>query len=146
MSGRTCRATSSNTQVRTVTSSIHQGRPCQPCILCKASNFSKYFHPKSWKDKSLLENLRKYEPFVDIQLDSCICRLCRDDVSRICNETFVPRWKRCTNNSKCYIHGCKNAVHRVTKVATRTEVCDFFGMPIIAMTALGHLFVMNTMV
>ena len=78
----------SNTQVRTVTSSIHHGRPCEPCILCKAGNLSKYFHQKSWK--GILESLRKCEPSINIQLDSCICRPCRDDISRLCDDKFVP--------------------------------------------------------
>ena len=128
MSGRTCRTRLSNTQVRSVTSSVHPGRTCLPCALCNTSNLSKYFHPK---DKTLFENLRKCEPSIDVQPDSCICRLCRDDVSKISDENFIPRWKRLRNvdNDTCYVHGCKNAVHKVTKVATRTQVCDFFKLP-----------------
>ena len=121
MSGRACRTRVSNIQVRTVTSSIHHGRPCQPCILCKASNLSKYFHPKSWKDKSLLDNLRKCEPSVNVQLDSCICRPCRDDISRLHDDKFVPRWKRLNNEGiECYIQECKNSVYRVTNVVTKS--------------------------
>ena len=36
---------------------------------------------------------------------------------------------RNTEDSECYIHGCKNAVHRVTKVVTRSQLCEFFSMP-----------------
>ena len=49
----------------------------------KQGNNSKYFHPKSWKDSSLLERLRILEPSLEIQLDSCICRLCRDNMKGI---------------------------------------------------------------
>lgn len=56
----------SGTDVRKVTCSVHQGRDCQPCILCKKGNQSKYFHPKSWKDDSLLQSLREYEPCINI--------------------------------------------------------------------------------
>ena len=88
------RSRSSTTQVRINCYSIHPGRPCQPCILCKTSNLLKYFHPKSWKDKTLLENLRKCEPSVVVQLDNCVCRLCQDDISMLCDDAFVPRWNR----------------------------------------------------
>ena len=61
-------------------------------------------------------------------LDSCVCRLCRDDISRLCDDAFVPRWNRLKviENSTCYIQGCTNTVHRVTKVVSRPEL---FGIP-----------------
>ena len=127
-----CRTRSGNTQLRQVTCSIHPGRPCQPCSLCKQGNQSKYFHPKSWKDKTLLEHLRKYEPSFDIQPDSCICRLCRDDVSKINYDGFIPRWKKMKRHehAKCYIFGCKNSVYKVMKLVNKAGVCDFFGVQI----------------
>lgn len=71
MSTRFRKTRSKNTEVRVVASAIYQGKPCHPSILCKASNLSKHFHPMSWKDATLYENLRKYGPSVDVQLDSC---------------------------------------------------------------------------
>ena len=88
--------------VREVTCSVHSGRPCQPCILCKQGNLSKYFHPKSWKNNALLHQLRELEPSVDIQSDSCtcICRPCRDDISKISSSGFVPRWRKLKRSYK----------------------------------------------
>ena len=118
------RTRSVNMQLRQVSRSIHQGQLCQPCILCKQGNQSKYFHPKSWKDKSLLEQLRKYEPSTDIKLDSCICRSC----SNICDDSFVPRWRKLRNgeHAKCYVLGCQNAVHKVTKLVNKASLRNFF--------------------
>lgn len=64
----------------------------KPCILSRAKNLSKYFHPKLWKTNFVQEPL-KYEPTGDVQLVSCICRLCWEDVSTISDKTFVPRWR-----------------------------------------------------
>ena len=86
--------------MREVTCSVHSGRPCQPCILCKQDNLSKYFHLKSWKNNALLHQLRELEPSVDIQSDSCICRPCRDDISKISNSGFVPRWRKLKRSYK----------------------------------------------
>ena len=52
---------------------------------------------------------------MDVWLDSSICRLCRDDVSK------VPRWRRATKNASttCIIEGYKNPVDKITKVVGR---------------------------
>ncbi len=55
--------------LRLVTSHV---QPCQPCILCKKGNQSKYFHPKSWKDASLFERLKQFEPSLGIEPQSCM--------------------------------------------------------------------------
>ena len=102
--GRNCRTRSGGTQLRQVTSSIHPGQPCQPCILCNQGNHSKYFHPKTWKDDTLVARLKQYvEPDIDIKPDSCICRSCRDDVNKIDNPSFTPRWRKSktTCNASC---------------------------------------------
>ena len=70
-------------QVQQVYSTVHKDRPCQPCILCKQGNHSKYFHPKFWKDPTLLERLKQYEPSLNILSETCICQLCRDDLSNL---------------------------------------------------------------
>ena len=126
----TCRTRSGTPQVRQVTCSIHPGRPCQACILCKQGNLSKYFHPKTWKDKTLVEHLREYEPSVDIQPDSCICRPCRDDVSKIHTANFTPRWRKLKVHEKpeCYIPGCSNIASKVTKLTTKASMCDLLGV------------------
>ena len=95
---------SSTAETRKVTSSVHQGRDCQPCILCKKGNQSKYFHPKSWKDDTLLQSLRDHEPSLNIQPESCICRPCRNDVSHISEDGFIPRWRKQTPQlQECWI-------------------------------------------
>ena len=122
-----CRTRSGNKQLRQVTCSVHQGRACHPCILCKEGNHSKYFHPKSWKDSNLVDILRKREPHINIQPDSCICRLCKDDVSKIHNADYVPRWNRAKKQeyANCFIPGCNNSVHRVTKLVDKQSLCGF---------------------
>ena len=110
-------------RVRQVTCSVHPGRPCQPCILCKQGNLSKYFHPKSWKNKALLDQLRELEPSIAIQLDSCICRPCRDDISKITNHGFVPRWRKVKRSQHCYVPGCSDSVQRVTKLVDKETLC-----------------------
>ena len=79
---------------REVTSSVHQGHLCTPCILCKKGIQSKYFHPKSSKANSLLKKLQEYEPTLGIGPDSCICRVCRNEISDIDNDGFSPRWRK----------------------------------------------------
>ena len=55
------------TELHTVVSSVHPCKHCQPCIFCKKGNQSKYFHPKTWKDPSLLPCLQEYEPLLKIE-------------------------------------------------------------------------------
>ena len=121
-----------NRQHRQVTSSIHQGRPCHPCILCNQGNLSKYIHPKTWKDESVFEQLKAYEPSIAIMPDSCICRLCRDDVSKIVNKRdgFIPRWRKVSTNvhTYCQIPMCNSAVYKVTKVASTSDILKVFGV------------------
>ena len=119
-------------QVRQVYSAVHKGRPCQPCILCKQSNQSKYFHPKLWKDSTLLERLKQHEPSLDILPETCICRLCRDDLSKLGDEDHTPRWKKLnkTRDKKtCYVSGCSGASYKVTKLASKATLDKLFDTP-----------------
>ncbi len=81
---------------RHVTSAVHPGRPCEECALCKKKDLSKYSHPKSWKDPSLLQQLQAAEPSLNVQPESCICLLCRRDVSDVNDVSFSPRWRKNT--------------------------------------------------
>ncbi len=93
---------------RHVTSAVHRGRPCEECALCKKKDLSKYSHPKSsWKDPSLLQQLQAAEPSINVQPESCICLLCRRDVSDV---SFSPRWRKNIGIVKliCYIPNCTN--------------------------------------
>ena len=125
-----CRTRFTNTQVRQVNSSVHPGRPCDPCLLCKQGNNSKYFHPKSWKDTSLLERLQILEPSLEIQPDSCICRLCRDDMKNINDEGFTPRWRKVAKKSEikmCCVPGCVQLFKKNTKLVNREAIVSLFG-------------------
>ena len=113
-------------QVRQIHSSVHKYRPCQPCILCKQGNLSKYFHPKQWKDATLLESLRQSEPLLNILPDSCICRLCRDDLSKLGNEGNTPRWRRInikcnTDKRVCYMSQAV-VIHPLRSLGTINEL------------------------
>ena len=126
-----CRTRCSDTQVRQVNSSVHPDRPCDPCILCKQGNNSKYFHPKSWKDSSLLEHLRRLEPSLEIQLESCICRLCRDDMKGISDENFIPRWKKVAKKNEtkdCCIPRCTHVAKKVTRLVDIETIMSLFGV------------------
>ena len=116
--------TRSGDPVRQVTSAVHSGRPCNPCLLCKQGNLSKYVHPKSWKNAQLLDRLRSYEPNLDIQLDSCICRLCRDDISKISDENFLPRWKKSSQRKHCLVPTCDRMSSKVTHLVDQSTLCE----------------------
>ena len=121
-------------QVRQIHSSVHKDRPCQPCILCKQGNQSKYFYPKQWKDATLLESLRQSEPLLNILPDSCICRLCRDDLSKLGNEGHTPRWRRIntkcnTDKRVCYVPDCCNPSIKVIRLASKGTINELFQIP-----------------
>ena len=102
--------------LRPVTSHVHPGQPCRPCILCKIVNQSKYFHPKSWKDPSLLERLQEFEPSLCVELHSCICRPCRNELKDITNHQFVPRWRKHKGMTQsCFVPECMNDAQKITK-------------------------------
>ena len=89
---------------------------------------SKYFNPKSWKDNSLLKCLQEYEPTLDINPESCICRSCRNDVNNIGDDKFVPRWRKhtITTEKNCYVPGCNSTASKVTKMTDRATVHTFY--------------------
>ena len=60
-------------------SDVHAGRKCTPCKLYGESA-SAYTHPATWKNREDLVFLRKVEPYINIQEDSCICRNCRINI------------------------------------------------------------------
>ena len=99
---------------RQVTCSVHPERPCHPCILCKKG---KILSPKN-TDKTSLELLRQFEPELSIEPTSCICRNCRDDICRLSESSFVPRWKKSHNDSdKCSIPECDKLAYKVTNLS-----------------------------
>ena len=128
-----CRASRANSSdLRPASSSVHQGQPCQPCLLCKRANLSKYFHPKSWKDESLIYRLQQFEPTLDIQPNSCICRGCRNDINSIGKDSFVPRWRKDRNlegtANECYVSDCMENACKVTTLADKSTACSLFHM------------------
>jgi len=84
-------------------------------------------HPKAWKNPSLLQQLQTAEPSLNIQPDSCICLLCRKDVSSITDDSFSPRWRRNIDTVRqCYIPDCQNTDIKVTKQASLQDLITFF--------------------
>ena len=122
------RTTRSGDQLRQVISDIHRGRPCDPCLLCKQGNVLKYVHPKSWKNEHLLSRLRQYEPSLDVQPDSCICRLCRDDISKIDDDNFMPRWRKNNQKNKCFLPDCTNISSKTTQLVDYSRLCNLFNI------------------
>ena len=111
--------------MRLVTSHVHPAQPCRPSILCKIVNQSKYFHPKSWKDPSLLERLQEFEPSLCVELHSCICRPCRNELKDITNHQFVPRWRKHKGMTQsCFVPECMNDAQKVTKLADRSTLLN----------------------
>ena len=108
-------------------------RPCQPCILCKQGNLSIYFHPKTWKNRASIDQLRVFEPALAIQLDSCICRRCIGNVEMMSvssQSSFIPRWRKKSSPHKhCCVPGCVNPTQKVTKLVNHEQICEFFSMP-----------------
>ena len=94
----------------------------QPCLLCKKANQSKYFHPRAWKDDSLLECLKQFEPSFSIQRDSCICRSCNNEVKYITNVQFIPRWRK----AKKDLPECTQHAHKVTKLVNKQTLSHLF--------------------
>ncbi len=112
---------------RHVTSAVHPGRSCEECVLCKKKDLSKFSHPKSWKDPSLLQQLQAAEPSLNVQPESCICLLCRRDVSNVNDVSFSPRWRKNTGIMKliCYIPNCTNTDIK-TKLIDVQQLTPFF--------------------
>ena len=131
MSQGACRTRYGNLPVRQVFCSVHPERPCDPCILCNQGNMSKYFHPKTLRNKSLCEQLKLYEPSLQIMPESCICRLCRDDIDKLSQNGFVPRWRKNKQQTQptCQIPNCTDNVEKVTKLGTKSQIFHFFGFP-----------------
>ena len=117
---------SAERDVRLVTSNVHPGRPCQPCVLCNRGNLSKYFHPKSWKDVSLLETLQQHEPSLHIQADSCICRPCQNEVKDIKRDQFIPRWRKSRMTQICIVPECTHSAQKATKLTSKSAILSFF--------------------
>ena len=125
-------AATMTSDLRPVTSSVYQGQPCQPCILCKRANMSKYFHPNSWKDDSALQKLWEFELALDIKPESCICRNCRLDMSCIDESDFIPRWRKMNDpneiEQQCYVSQCNECVCKITTLSDKSTICSSFGM------------------
>ena len=111
---------------RGVTYNVHLGRPCQPSILCKQGNLSKYFHPKTWKNRASIDQFREFEPALDIQLDSCICRRCIRNVETMSVSSqsgFIPRWRKKSSPHKhCCVPECVNPAQKVTKLVNHEQM------------------------
>ena len=72
-----------------------------------------------------------YEPSLQIMPESCICRLCRDDIDKLSQNGFVPRWRKNKQQTQptCQIPNCTDNVEKVTKLGTKSQIFHFFGFP-----------------
>jgi len=117
------------TNSREVHSVLHPDRPCHPCILCHKGNQSRYFHPKTLKDPSILEFLQTYEPDLAIKADSCICRSCKNELIKVKGSDIIPRWRKAIihkTNENCCIPLCLS-VENITKCVTnKLKVLQYF--------------------
>ena len=115
-------------ELRQVTSTVHPGRFCQPCALCKKGNQSKYSHPKSWRTPLLLQQLQQFEPSLNVQPESCICQACRRDVVNLNNgdNSFTPRWRKPVVVKSCIVNGCTNSEIKVTTEMELEAFIQFF--------------------
>ena len=108
---------------RQLTSEVHNGAACADvCTLCEQPGKIKYSHPKTWKDKTALQQLKIIEPQKLITPESCICQLCRDDVSKIISDpSYNPRWRKVKPDEQwCSIHvdQCSSEGKLKTKLVT----------------------------
>ena len=96
--------------------------------MCKKGHQSKHFHPKNWKDPTLLEHLQKYEPSLHITSESCLCRPCNNQVSEIGTSNFIPRCRKNVNTQikYCCIPGCSNLNIIATTLVSIDSAREFF--------------------
>jgi len=81
----------------------------QRCSLCNGHH-THFSVPNHWKD----DQARTYVLEL-VSPGSQICRLCRDDVTKVLHRSaYTPRWERTkTNNSNpqiCYVRDCEDAI------------------------------------
>lgn len=61
-----------------------------------------------------------------------ICRLCRDDLSKLDDEGYTPRWIKMSQSRDkkiCYVPGCSAACYKVTKFASKATLNQLFDTP-----------------
>ena len=81
------------------------------------------------KDPSLLERLQEFEPSLCVEPHSCICRPCRNELKDITNHQFVPRWRKHKGMTQsCFVPECMNDAQKVTKLADRSTLLNFFSI------------------
>ena len=81
---------------------------------------------------TLLELLKQREPSLDILPETCICRLCRDDLSKLDHKDYTPRWIKISqtrDKKTCCVSGCSAACYKVTKLASKVTLNKLFDTP-----------------
>ena len=89
-------------------SDVHKGCPCTPCVLCGHVGQARYTHPKLWKDGAAFQLLQTLELSKAHQLDSCICKLCREDIPKASHNIRIPRWRKTATS---FVMGCLSAAN-----------------------------------
>ncbi len=65
-----------------------------------------------------------------LQPSSPVCRLCRDDITRLANNPqHVPRWEKHKEKCTCCVPRCSNTAFVQSRVATSEEVANVLGCP-----------------
>ena len=55
-----------------------------------------------------------------------ICRPCRNDVSSIGIDGFIPRWRKSNISTVCYVPGCNSTDTKITKIVDSETPQTFF--------------------
>ena len=68
------------------------------------------------------------EAMLAIEPSSCICCNCRDDLSKLSESSFIPRWRKNRERSECSVPECSIFPQKVTKLVTMEQICTIFSM------------------
>ena len=79
-----------------------------------------------WKDASRFEALQQEVPELQLEHESCICRLRREEWGRNSSSEYTPRWKKKQASvlGKYCVVGCLNKGEVNTQMADKAELCE----------------------
>ena len=98
----------------------------QQCSLC-SGHHTHFSLPDQWKD----DQARTYVLEI-VSPGSQICRLCRDDIKKVLNNsTHTPRWERIktsknSNPQKCYVRDCADTTFVSGTLGTTEQMASAF--------------------
>ena len=87
------------------------------CALCSGRHTSLY-EPQTWRN----EQAQQIAKSIHIWPDKCICRPCKDDITRLVkNPSHTPRWEK-QSSMKCCMLGCDVPSFVQSKIASQEEL------------------------